>query len=233
MITDSQVSKDLDALYAHIHSEGVKALQGGMESIDHNLQHLERDNRRGLALLVNLNGLISNNFGLLMKEMKAIEPRQCYYPETDLHMTVLDLISASTHFHVDEAMKNKVMQIINFATLDVKPFEIEFRGMIVSNGAILMKGYYREGLSELRGNIRRFATQYGFELKERYQSISAHVTIGRFISKLENHEQFIRKIDAYQDFKIGVIEVNQLELVVHDWYNSRKNKLQKFLLKHD
>ena len=85
MITDSQVSKDLDVLYANIHSEGVKALQDGMENIDYYLQHMERDSRQGLALLVNLNGLISNNFTLLVKEMKAIELRQYYYPETDLH----------------------------------------------------------------------------------------------------------------------------------------------------
>jgi 2'-5' RNA ligase len=226
-----QTIKSIDTLYSNIHAEGVKALRDGKENIDYYLRRMEQDSRRGLALLVNLSGHISNNFGFLVKEMKAIEPKQYYYPETDLHMTVLDLISASANCHIDEDLKNKAMQIINFAILDSKPFEIEFRGIVLSNGAILIKGYYSEGLSELRDNIRRLAPQYDFELKERYQSISAHVTIGRFASKLENPEIFIRKIEAYRDYPIGVIQVNQLELVIHDWYNSRKNVLQKFFLK--
>ena len=65
------------------------------------------------------------------------------------------MISVTNRFHVDGAVKNKVMQIIKFVILDVKPFEIEFRGLIVSNGAILIKGYYREGLSELRAQHQK------------------------------------------------------------------------------
>ncbi len=232
MTTNEQIARDLDTLYTTIHSEGVKALRGGKENLDHHLQNVERDSRRGLTLLVNLNGLMSENYGLLVKEMRGVEPRQYYYPETDLHVTVLTLISAGAHFHSNEVINDKIMQIINFATLNVKPFEIEFRGIILSNGAIIIKGYYQEGLHELRDNIRRFATQYGFKPKERYQSISAHVTFGRFVSKLENRNKFLKKIETYQDFKIGAVQVEQMELVIHDWYNSRKNVLQKFHLEH-
>jgi 2'-5' RNA ligase len=223
--------KNLEILYTQIHSEGIKALRSGTEAIDPYLQQQSDDQRRGMALIVNLDGLISKGYNLLVNDLKAVEPGQYYYPQTDIHMTVLDLISASPQFSMNEIMLNKVIEIIHSSVNHVAAFEIEFHGIILSNGAILIKGYYHEGLSEIRNNIRRFAALSGFDLKERYQSISAHVTIARFKAQVENCEGFIQKIEDYRDFQVGVVRVNQMELVIHDWYNSQKNEIQKFILK--
>jgi hypothetical protein len=230
MINDAQIIKDLDALYAKIHSDGQKAIRNGMELIDPYLQQKDQDQRRGLALLANPKGPIPKNLGMLLNEMKAIEPVQYYYPETDFHVTVMDLISANLQFTADETLIQKANQIIETAITGMAPFDIHFKGIIVSNGAILAKGYYNGGLPQLRDKIRKIAAEYDFNLEERYQSISAHVTIARFISKAVSSELLLAKIGDYHDFEIGVTRVNDLELVIHDWYNSRKNVIRKFIL---
>lgn len=231
MIHDAQIMKDLDILYARINSEGKNAIQNGEESIDPYLLHMEQDKRRGLVLLVNVHGQIAGNLSKVEKEIKAIEPQQYYYPDTDLHVTIIDLISASIEFTRDEAVINKSIKIIENAIIGIKPFEIQFKGIIVSNGAILVKGYYSEELPQLRGKLRKIAIERDFDLKERYQSISAHTTIGRFMTKISNNGQFLERIREYHDFEIGTIRVNELELVIHDWYNSQKEEIKKFILR--
>jgi 2'-5' RNA ligase len=117
------------------------------------------------------------------------------------------------------------------AMIDLEPFNISFKGIIVSNDAILAKGYYHEGLLKLRDKIRKIATERGFDLKERYQSISAHATIERFMTNVSNSEQLLARVQNYHDFEIGTIRVNELELVIHDWYHSQKEEIRKFILR--
>ena len=162
--------------------------------------------------------------------MAAVEPEQYYYPEADFHVTIMDLISANVQFTADENTMKAAREIVENALTGIASFDIHFQGIVASNGAILAKGYYHEGLMPIRDRIRRTAIERGFDLKERYQSISAHTTIARFRSKISNSDQLLSLIEDYRNVEIGTVRVNELALMVHDWYHHRKTEIHKFFL---
>jgi hypothetical protein len=64
----------------------------------------------------------------------------------------------------------------------------------------------------------------GLRNDERYESRSAHVTFCRFASPLQDPEGLVSLIDACRDLSLCAEEVANMELVEHDWYNSKATK---------
>lgn len=221
---------DLDILYADIEQRGKEAIHSGKEIIDRNLNHMAQDQRRALTLLISLQGPIIQKFRMLKREIQKAEPHQYYYPDADMHITAIELICATTQLPQDREVLQQGIEIVETACKRIDPFDLSFRGIIASNGAIMARGYYQAGLLELRQNVRKAAQQCGFDLHERYQSISAHTVFGRFISSIKNRESLLAKIQEYHDFEIGVIQVRELDLVIHDCYHHEKKEIQKFTL---
>lgn len=221
---------ELETLYSNINSQGMEAILQNQEKIDPVLNNPEQDKRLGLTLLIHIRGEITGKFRLLIEKLRRIEPEQYFYPASDIHVTVLDLISAHKDFAREDPLVAQSIKLVQNAISGLTPFNINFRGIIPSNEAILAKGYYREGLQKLRDRMRELAHEQNIDLKERYQSISAHSTIVRFKSKLQNHEKLLALLQEYQDFHIGEFQVNELELVIHDWYNHRRQEIGKYRL---
>ena len=163
-------------------------------------------------------------------EIGSIEPGQYHYPAADLHVTVLDLIGAHETFRRDEAQIETFRSIVADAANDLVPFELLFGGIILSPTGVLAKGYYRDGLHTLRDRLRRISRKNNVDLQERYQSISAHVSLMRFSSPLENCSRLLRFIEKNAECTIGRMTVSTLTLVIHDWYNRRKEILGRFEL---
>lgn len=227
----AKISKKLRDLYQTINNEGQEALLKGEEKIDFILQNGQEDKRRGLTLLIKVKNPVAEKIAYLMEKIRSIEGNQYFYPVSDLHVTVLTFLSGRENFILEEEIKRKSLQIVEKAVLALPPFELEFRGIAVTNAAILAKGYYKSGLSSLRDRIRELAIENDFPLRERYQTISGHSTIVRFKNPLQKREKFLALIQEYQDFNLGVMEVDCLKLVVHDWYNSQKETIREFRLK--
>lgn len=221
---------DLDLLYADIEKRGKEAIQSGKELIDNNLNQMALDQRRALTLLISVQGPIIQNFQMLKREMQKVEPQQYYYPDADMHVTAIELICATTQLPRDREVLRQGIEIVETACKRIDPFDITFRGVIASNGAMMARGYYQAGLLELRQNVRKAAQQCGFDLHERYQSISAHTVFGRFISPIKNREALLSRIQEFHDFEIGAIQVHELDLVIHDCYHHEKEDIQKFTL---
>ncbi len=230
MITRDEITKALEALYLRINAAGKEAILNRKENIDPVLNNLEQDQRFGLSLLITIKGKIVENFKFLMEEVKKTEPEQYFYPESDLHITILDLISANEGYQRDDYIIGRSVKIIEKAINGLPPFEIKFKGIIFSNAAILAKGYYDFELQLIRERMRKIALENDIDFKERYQSISAHSTIVRFNKSLQNREKLAAIIQKYNNFDIGFMKVNQLDLVVHDWYNRKKEGVGKFIL---
>lgn len=230
MITEDKILKELEALYSKINSEGREAIQNSQEKIDLFLNNLEQDRRFGLTLLIKIPKKITGSFRRIEEEIQKVEPEQYFYPETDLHLTVVDLVSASAGFKKDETLIGKSIQLMENAVKRVRPFTIRFQGIITSNAAVLVKGFYRDGLPDLRHQMRKIAHEEGINLQERYQSISAHSTMVRFKSAFQNRREFLTVVQNFHDLEIGTVLVNELELVIHDWYNRRKEVIKKFVL---
>ncbi|TCL74265.1 A-kinase anchor protein AKAP7 [Hydrogenispora ethanolica] len=229
MDKNDRLTGDLETLYTTINLEGMEAIRSGQEKIDPHLNNLGQDKRLGLTLLITIKGEITQGFQFLTEEIQKIESEQYFYPETDLHITILDLISATESFEKNDAMIRESIKVVQNAMKGLSPFDVQFNGIIASNAAILVKGYDDGGLQKLRRRTRKTASEYGIILKERYQSISAHSTIVRFKKALKNREQLSAVLQQYHDFDMGVMKVNELELVVHDWYNRKKDSVRKLL----
>lgn len=221
---------ELEILYADIEKRGIEAIQSGKEIIENNLNHRAQDQRRALTLLISLQGPIIQKFRMLKREIQKAEPYQYYYPDADLHVTAIELICATTQLPRDREVLQQGIEIVETACNGIAPFEISFRGIIASNGAILARGYYQSGLLELRQNVRSLAQQCGFDLRERYQSLSAHTVFGRFTSPIKNRQALLDKIQEYHAFELGAFQVRELDLVIHDCYHHEKEEIQKFTL---
>jgi len=220
----------LETLYSSINSENLPKILSGQETTDPILRAPENDKRFGITLLIPIHGSTAKSLCSLENEIRAIEPDLYFYPESDLHITVLDLIAAHENFKRDNDLIQKFVRIIEKAVSDIPPFDISFKGIIASNAGILAKGYYRNGVQEIRSRMRAFAESEGINFRERYQTISAHVTIARFKSAIRNRQELSSHLHTKSDREIGIMTVNELRLVIHDWYNRRKEDIVRFAL---
>ena len=145
-------------------------------------------------------------------------------------ITILDLIGAHENFKRDNELIGKFVRFIEKSILGIAPFDISFKGIIVSSVGILAKGYYQEGLQEIRTRMRDIAATEGINFQERYQSISAHITFVRFKSAIRNRPALSSYIQKEYDREIGTMTVREIHLVIHDWYNRKKEELNRFTI---
>ena len=221
----------LEELYTRIHTESCSSIINEGVHPDRYLRHPATDRRFGLTLLVEIDRILSESMCSIGEEIKMIEPEQYYYPATDLHVTVLDLVGAHEGFRCDEREIGIFSSMVVDAVKEVEPFDILFKGLILSPTGVLVKGYYREGLPVLRELLRREAGNRRVDMRERYQSITAHASLMRYSSPVADREQLLRFMEKNRDRTIGLVTVRSCTLVIHDWYNRRKEVVGRFALR--
>ena len=199
---------------------------------DPNLLSLENDKRLGLALLVKIEGECQEKIAQIIQQIKTIEPDQYYYPLSDLHVTITDLIVAHDNFVFDADLVERYVKIIEKIFQKTLSFDISFNGVIATKGAVILKAE-AEKILKIRKKIERELTKNGIFLNERFQRDFVHSTIARFRQNLKNPPEFVHKIEQLQNFNIGALKANKILFVLHDWYNSKgKTKvLKEFELK--
>lgn len=65
---------------------------------------------------------------------------------------------------------------------------------------------------------------------ERYPAKTAHVTVMRFRQPLAHAQALLDFIEREQQADYGSLTVRQVELVYHNWFDSKKEILQAFYL---
>ncbi|MEH0158337.1 2'-5' RNA ligase family protein [Limibacter armeniacum] len=223
----------LDHKYREIAHSGISALTSGKEYIDAHLQLPDSDRRMGLTLLVTLEGEVLNHFCAVHQKLQPIEPYQYYYPTSDIHLTVMDLIGAKEDLRLDRKLIQSYMNIFDEVLSQTPSFNVYFKGVAVSNGAVIAKGYYDQPLYQLRNSIRQKAKERKLLLEERYESFTAHATIVRFKDRMRRHGEFINSVKSMEALNMGKFRVKEIEFVYHDWYNIEYKKvlLGKYTLK--
>ena len=206
-------------LYDKISAASIARIQSGQIEIDPFSSRREADTRRGISLIIPVQG-IAEPHQRLVETFAELEPEQYYYPLEDLHFTVFDFIQARTHYEHDERLVNAFLSISQEAAQAAEVFEIELRGIVFSPAAGIIKGYDSNRLVSLRDHIRRLMLAQGLQNDERYASESAHVTFMRFQSRLAYPALLVEAIAKHSEMEIGQLQVSRMELVEHDWYNS-------------
>lgn len=60
------------------------------------------DTRRGITALSYIDGEVANKISSFLSDIKQIEPQQYCYPQNEIHLTVLSIISCAAGFKLSD-----------------------------------------------------------------------------------------------------------------------------------
>lgn len=224
------ISRELSALYSGIAERGFACMQNSGEFVDAWLGQPERDTRTGITLLIRVPEEAGERILRVEDRLQKAEPGQYYYPAKDLHITVIDLLAARPGLVCPEELIGRYDATLTRILTGFGPFPISFRGIMASEGALMVKGYCGETLQDIRRSIRCGFRQEFLPLEERYETISAHVTFARFAKPINNREALSRVLKEDEALNLGDFPVKSLQLVQHNWYDSKKTVLAEYPL---
>ena len=195
-----------------------------------------KDQRFGLTVLVRPSKEVKLAINQVLMHFQSLESGQYYYPISDMHVTVLSVISCYNGFNRQSFNGGDYKKVVKASIQNIHPFKLHFQGITASPAAILAQGYPDGMLNLLRKNLRTLFKKSGLETSfdTRYSIVAAHSTIMRFQQPLQNPAKFIEVLEEYRHYEFGCTHVAEIELVFNDWYQ-RKDKgftIAKFLL-HD
>ena len=213
--------------YNQLYKKSSKAILTEKYKLDLQINN-PSDSRFGLTLLIRPSETIKANIQLFLEEIKAIEPNQYYYPDSDIHITVMGIISCYEGFTLDQINIPEYIDLIEQSLVELDQIEIEFRGLTASPSAIMIQGFPTdESLNIFRNKLRESFKNSTLEqsIDSRYTIAAAHSTVMRFQEKLENTKQLIQVAEKFRDYNFGKFQVKKLELVYNDWYQREGNTI--------
>ncbi|CAC9975023.1 mutarotase [Flavobacterium panici] len=218
---------DLTEHYNQLYKTSSESILKQNYSLDSKIND-PSDSRFGITLLLRPNEKIKSNIQLFLNELKAIEPNQYYYPDSDIHITVMSIISCYEGFNLNKIHVEDYIKIIEKSLEDLSKIKIEFRGVTASNSAIMIQGFPSdETLNTLRNKLRENFRNSTLEqsIDSRYSIATAHSTVMRFTEKLQNPEKLIEVVEQFRDYNFGEFTPDKLELVFNDWYQREENTI--------
>ncbi len=225
---------DLKLRYDKLWSDSLLHVQQNNFQTDEHL-HDPKDNRFGLTLLVRPDSAVSEKIQRFLTELKVIDPAPYYYPTSDLHITVLSIISCYAGFEVNKTEAQSYIDVINAALSKYPSFPITFSGVCISPSTVLLQGCYEAGtLDSLRDAIRNAFRQTDLKqsIDKRYRLSTAHSTVVRFSAPVARKKEFLDILQQYRAHNFGTINVKAVEFVHNDWYQraEKTSLLAKFPL---
>lgn len=217
---------ELEAHYEQLWVNAIQKFRSGEFKLDHKISD-PADDRYGLTLLIRPTLEIRLRISEMLRDLHPFAPDQYYYPVSDMHITALSIISCQPGFTLQQIDTSEYIQTIRSAVDQITPFQINFRGLTASPSALMICGYpENESLNKLRNLLRTSfeKTSLYHTIDKRYKLQTAHITALRFSNKLSDHENFVQKLQSIKDISFGIDTIQELELVVNDWYQ-RKEKV--------
>lgn len=211
---------NLSAHYQDLYSSFVTELNNSNVAID-NLIDSKKDDRYGITLLIRPPENIKNTIAEFSSKLSKIEPDQYYYRNSDIHITVLSIISCYSGFKLSSINIDDYITIIQNLIKDKNSFDIEFNGITATPSGIIIQGFPTDDkLNDIRNNLRASFGQSKLQqsIDKRYTLQTAHSTVVRFRKEISNKSRFISFLEKYRHFHFGTFHADTLELVVNDWY---------------
>ncbi|OZY86678.1 hypothetical protein CBP51_06590 [Cellvibrio mixtus] len=214
---------NLKNIYTDMWINAEQKIRNGQHDVDL-LIGAQEDSRRGITVLSYLkqtDGNASHNIMEFLHELSTQEPEQYYYPENELHLTVLSIISCVSGFTLKDVDTTDYQQVFIEAAKSVGPLEIHYSGITASPGCVLIQGFpVDEQLQELREKLRHAFRNSTLPstIDSRYKIATAHSTVVRFQTPLRNHHTLLELLERYRAYDFGVCRINQLDLVFNNWY---------------
>ncbi len=209
-------------VYERMWTDALSRFSQGQVELDPHLLNPEQDFRRGISLIVRPDPAVMASLTGLINELNSLEPEQYFYQPEELHLTVLSLISAAATF--ERPPLDTYHSVLEALFAQSRPFDITFRGITTSAGAVMAQGYADQNrLNELRDAIRQALRPSGLAgyLDVRYKIITAHITLMRFQKLPRDLPRLVAALTAARARVFGQTTVARLEFVINDWYMSR------------
>ena len=214
----------IDTYYKKFWVDALAKFRKGQFEYDRLIED-PKDQRYGLTVLVRPSREVKNAINQVLMHLQSIEPGQYYYPISDMHVTILSVISCYNGFNRQSFNDEDYKKVVKASIQNIHPFKLHFQGITASQAGILAQGYPDGMLNLLRKNLRALFKKSCLETSfdTRYLIVAAHSTIMRFKQPLQNPAKFIEVLEEYRHHEFGCTHVDEIELVYNDWYQ-RKDK---------
>ncbi len=227
-------SRFLKSHYDQLWSDSLLQVQKANFQADKHLDEPD-DNRFGITLLARPDTAISEKIQGFLSKLKAIDPNPYYYANSDIHITVLSIISCHAGFNINKLDIQSYIDLIKAALYKCPAFPITFNGVCISPATVLLQGFYQSGtLDRLRDEIRKAFQKSDLEqsIDKRYRLSTAHSTVVRFSAPVVRKKEFLSLLQQYRAHEFGRISVKEIEFVHNDWYQrtEKTSLLAKFPL---
>ena len=212
--------ENLERLYKNIFDKAKNEIFNDNYFIDE-LIDSPTDKRFGISLIMRPNEKVKLKIENVLSKIFQIEPEQYYYPKSDLHLTVLSIISCYSGFNLSKISIDEYSAIVTKSLRSIENFDIVFSGITLTNSGILIKGFPSDNsLNLLRENLRNNFKNVNLQqsIDARYSITTAHITALRFRKKLKEKERFLNLIEQYKYYHFGNSKIVNFELVYNDWY---------------
>lgn len=204
--------------YNRLYVDSIEKIKNNHYSID-NLIDSSSDNRFGITVLIRPSLEVKNKIQGFLTELKKSNPNQYYYPNLDIHITVLSIISCHNGYDLKTISIPEYSKIIQKSIEDIKDLEIHFQGVTASNSDIMVQGFINNNsLDQLRNNLRRNFKNSELQqsIDSRYAIQTAHSTVMRFREKIIDKNALLKTLEEYRDFDFSQFKVEKIELVHND-----------------
>jgi 2'-5' RNA ligase len=210
--------------YNKLYQDSIQKIQSDSYQVD-KLIDSDNDKRFGITLLLRPDNSVKVNIQKFLSEIRVIEPNQYFYRDSDIHVTVMSIISCYDGFNLSQIRIEDYVETIKKSIMGISCFKIEFRGLTASPSCLMVQGFLENNtLNQIRDNLRVDFKDTGLEqsMDKRYAIQTAHSTIFRLKEKIENKESFLDIVEKYRDYYFGTFTVDSLELVFNDWYQRKE-----------
>jgi 2'-5' RNA ligase len=218
---------DLSEFYNNLFKTSSKQILSENYTIDPKINDVS-DKRFGITLLVRPSEEIKTNIQAFLEELKKTEPEQYYYPGSDIHITIMSILTCTEGFELDKSSTSDYVEIIEKSLVDINEIEIDYHGVTLSPSAIMIQGFPSDDSlkilrDKLRDNFKNSSLNQSID--SRYSIATAHSTVMRFQKKLENPEKLIPLIEKFRNHNFGKFKAEKIELVYNDWYQREKSTI--------
>lgn len=224
----------LENHYKKLYHESINKISSDNYHID-TLIDSKNDRRFGLTLIIRPSNEIKTKIQDFLKNFKEIEPNQYYYPNSDIHITVMSIISCYNDFDMSKIDVQKYIDLTEKCLLKGIDLNITFKGITASPSGVMVQGFMNNNeLNDIRDRLRKEFKNSNVEqsLDKRYLIQTAHSTIIRFRKELSQKEKFLELLDNSINYDFGTFKVNKFELVYNDWYQREQyvKKIHEFVV---
>jgi len=210
--------------YNKLYKDSIQIIQLDDYQID-KLIDSTTDKRFGISLILRPDNRVKGEIQKLLNKIRLLEPKQYYYPESDIHVTAMSIISCFDGFDLTKIRIEDYVDIIQKSINGSNKFEIEFKGLTVSPSCLMIQGFLKDNtLNLIRNNLRTKFKNSDLEqsIDKRYTIQTAHSTIFRLKEKLGNKEAFLKTVEEYRNYDFGTFVVDSFEFVYNDWYQRKE-----------